>query len=61
MAGVRIKIERAKRHIRELEAEIRASHARNPYVIIRQDDLKTGDLIYWVKVREYVPETLPGI
>jgi hypothetical protein len=30
LEGVRIKIERAKHHIRDLEAEIKAFHGRNP-------------------------------
>jgi hypothetical protein len=43
LAGPRIKIERAKRHIRDLEAEIAAFHGRGPYEIVAYDDAKTGD------------------
>jgi hypothetical protein len=61
LAGVRIKIERAKRHVHELEAEIRAFHDRRPYAIIRYDDPKTGDLVYAVRIKERVPEGFSGI
>jgi hypothetical protein len=60
LAGPRIKIERAKRHIRDLEAEIAAFHGRGPYEIVAYDDAKTGDKIFRVKIREPVPTCLSG-
>lgn len=61
LGGTRIKIERAKRHIRELEEEIRAFHARRPYEIIAYDDPQTGDQVYRVKIKEPVPSCFSGI
>jgi hypothetical protein len=61
LAGVRIKIERAKRHVSELDANTRAFHARDPYHIIREIDPQSGDPICRVRVNDPVPAHLSGI
>lgn len=42
LEGPRLKIERAKKHIRELDVEVQRFLARDPYSITRQDDSETG-------------------
>jgi hypothetical protein len=37
-----LKLDRAKQHIDDLEAEIIAFHRTNPYVVITEDDPQTG-------------------
>lgn len=54
LLGARLKIDRAKEHIHELEREIRAFLGTNPYVIKRFDDPQTGDQVYRVQVRAQV-------
>jgi hypothetical protein len=59
--GPKLKIERAKRHIRDLDTEIAAFHGRRPYEVIAQDDPQTGDQVFRVRIREEVPADLSGI
>ena len=59
--GAQLKIERAKSHVRDLEAEINAFHNRNPYVVVAEDDPKTGDQNFRLRIREEVPACLSGI
>jgi len=59
--GPKLKIERAKRHIRDLEGEIAAFHGRNPYEVIAEDNPQTGDQLFRVRIREEVPACLGGI
>jgi hypothetical protein len=58
LAGPLIKIERAKRHVRELEADIRAFIERNPYRIVRDQDAEAGRYVYRVHIVEDVPACL---
>jgi hypothetical protein len=55
IAGIGVKIERAKKHIRDLDAEIRSFLGSDlkPYAIARERELGTGDLVFYVaRVRE---------
>jgi hypothetical protein len=52
----RLKIERAKRHIRELAEEIQTFIARNPYSTFAEDDTGAGQRVWKVKINEGVPE-----
>ena len=53
LALISIKIERAKEHVRNLEAEIRSFFMTNPYVVGTKRDPQTRKLIYYlVSVRE---------
>jgi hypothetical protein len=61
LAGPRLKIERAERHVRELEAEIRAFRERNPYRVVRDHDAQAGRYVYRVKTVEDVPACLSTI
>lgn len=56
--GPKLKIERAERHIRDLQAAIDAFLARDPYPHVVEDDAERG--VRWVKmeVRELVPAEL---
>jgi len=52
LEGSKLKLERAKEHIRQLETEIRAFHERNPYRIVVEEEPQSGDQIYRVKIKE---------
>ena len=52
LEGSKLKVERAKEHIRQLEAEIRAFHERKPYRIVVEEEPQSGDQIYRVKIKE---------
>jgi hypothetical protein len=53
--GVRIKIERAKEHVRSLKELVRGFQQSEPYRIIAEDDPDTGDLVFKVKVSGQPP------
>jgi hypothetical protein len=57
----RLKVERAKRHIQELAAEVEAFHASKPYEVIIQDDPATSQRLYKVKINRCVPVEWSGI
>jgi len=61
LAGPKLKIERAKHHISELEASLIAFHERGPYELIHETDAKTGENVYCVLVKEALPCGLPTI
>ena len=52
---VRLKIERANKHIRELQAAILAFNATNPHEVSAKRDPQTRKLIYYVLKAEPVP------
>jgi hypothetical protein len=53
--GPRIKIQRAKKHIYELDAEVRAFLGTNPYRVFTEDEADTGDKVWRVKVSKQPP------
>jgi hypothetical protein len=53
--GVRIKVERAKHHFRDLERRIERFREANPYEPIRYDEPDTGDLVYKAKIPNQPP------
>jgi hypothetical protein len=53
--GPRIKIQRAKKHIYELEAEIKGFLKRNPYPIFREMEPDTGRKLWRVRVSKQPP------
>lgn len=55
LSRIRLKIERAKKHIREFEQRLEAFRLRNPYGFMREDDPNTGERIYKVRVSEEPP------
>lgn len=59
--GPKLKIERAKGHILDLETAIKAFLNTNPYGLAREVDPQTGENVYRVLVKESVPITLSGI
>lgn len=54
VAGIDIKVERAKEHIRDLELQIRHFHDGGPYEVLRQDGTN-GEITFRVKVRAQPP------
>lgn len=54
-APYRLKIERAKRHIGELTAEIETYLAGKPYEIFAEEDQATAKRLYKIRVKQAVP------
>jgi len=50
-----VKIERAVKHIRDLEAQVRAFQETDPYTIIRKDDPDTGELVVFAGIPKPLP------
>src|SRR5579862_4233630 len=57
----RVKVERAKEHIRNLEAEIQAFAQRNPYEGRGEIDSQTGDWVLRAHIKESPPPRLGAI
>lgn len=55
LEGSKQKVERAKEHISQLEAEIQEFLGREPYRIVLEEEQQNGDLIYRVKIKEQPP------
>src|SRR5262249_3666692 len=53
--GPKIKIERAKKHVLDLNAEIKASYAREPYCLLCEEDAEAGQRVVRIKIIEEVP------
>lgn len=60
-SGGRIKVERAKEHIRQLEGAVRAFLARTPYASIPRVDREAGRVHYHAKVNEQPPLMLGAL
>src|SRR5690348_9159062 len=56
--GPKLKVERAERHIRDLQAAIDAFLARDPYPYVVKDDVERGTRSVAMVVRELVPDEL---
>lgn len=54
LLGVRLKIERARRHLRELESSVGSFMNTSPYEIYTEET-EAGDLLYRVRVTESLP------
>jgi hypothetical protein len=61
LAGIRLKIERAKEHIRDLENRLLAFRKTDPYGLRSENDPQTGDRSYRVQVRSQIPKDFPLI
>src|SRR4051812_45511039 len=59
--GPKLKIERAERHIAELQAAIDAFLGRDPYPYVIKDDAERGTRSVIMEVRERVPDELGPI
>ena len=58
---IRIKVERAKEHLRNLEIEVRAFLLTNPYEVGVKRDAQTGEVIYYVVSVRETPITMTAI
>src|SRR4051794_37203940 len=56
LARVKLKVERAKEHIRNLESAVQAFRDTDPYGFRIEDDLQTGDKIYRIEIRRQTPD-----
>ena len=50
-----IKVEWAKKNIRDLETQIIAFHKSEPYTVVSEDDADTGDLLFRILIRDSMP------
>lgn len=60
-AGVYVKVNRAKEHVRDLETLVQRFLQTNPYTIVVQDEPDTGDRVFRVKVLRKPPLELAAI
>jgi hypothetical protein len=58
MRGPRGKIERAKQHVRELEAAISTFLETHPYEVVRDDDTEPGKRLYKLSKADCPPDNL---
>src|SRR2546422_11654797 len=64
MNGPRAKIERAKKHVRDLEAAVSGlvfSNKAHPQVILTEDDPETGNVVYKIAQVPCVPDQIAAI
>lgn len=59
--GPKLKVERAKKHIAELEAAIEAFHSTYPYRVTQNEDPQTGEFVVRVQVEKVVPDALSAV
>jgi hypothetical protein len=60
LLGVRVKIDRAKKHCRELESEIARFNAGNPYALVDDTHPETGKPIYRFRFLTPIPKDWGG-
>jgi len=58
---IRLKIERADKHIHEIEAALLAFKKSDPYKIGTKEDSQTRQLVYYITKAEAVPEPIAAI
>ncbi|NEY89143.1 hypothetical protein [Tabrizicola oligotrophica] len=58
--GSMLKVSRAERYIGEVQDAINAFFSRNPFEVVRNDNLQTGECFFSVRIREGVPAFLSG-
>jgi hypothetical protein len=58
LALIRLKIERADKHIRDLEATLRSFFEANPYKIATKRNPQTRQLIYYIETVIPIPTSL---
>jgi hypothetical protein len=61
LLGVRIKVDRAKQHLTNLESAIDAYYRSNPYKIIADKDPQTGNVVYRFHYIQPVPHEWGGV
>jgi len=55
LEGSKFKVERAKEHFQQLEANIKTFHASKPYRIVVEEESQSGDQLYRVKIKKQPP------
>src|SRR3954452_22105232 len=58
IVGPRLKIERANKHVADLQTRLKEFIASDPYTHFPEDDPKTGDLVYRIAVEPHAAEGL---
>ena len=57
----KLKIKRAKKHIGELQCEVTQFIARNPYRVVVEQDRKTLDDLFVIRVQDQIPDDFSAI
>lgn len=57
----KLKIKNAKEHIRQLQCEVAQFIARNPYRVVVEQDRKTLDDLFVIRVQEQIPDDFAAI
>jgi hypothetical protein len=57
LLGPKLKIERAKKHVHELIAEIKAFGAKQPYRVVTDKHPRTGDVTYRLRIVHEIPSS----
>jgi hypothetical protein len=60
-AGPKLKIDRAKKHIQELEAAIRSFEETQPYALFADDDHRTRECVWSVALQKDIPRVFSSI
>jgi hypothetical protein len=61
LIGCRVEIDRAKKHVQELEAEIATFLQAQPYALVMEQEPKTRDQIYRIRIRKLIPDCWAGM
>lgn len=59
--GPKLKIERAYKHIAELQSEVTQFIAKNPYRVVVEQDRKTLDDLFVIRFQDQIPTGFPAI
>jgi hypothetical protein len=60
LQGVRIKIDRAKKHLADLVSEFGTFGKEDPYPVVREIEPDSGDEVYRVRIKRYIPPEWAG-
>ena len=61
LRGIRLKLERAKEHVRNLESMMQDFRNINPYRFRIEDDPKTGDKIHSIEILSDTPDCFSAL
>jgi hypothetical protein len=59
--GVRVKVDRAKKHVQGLEAKIAAFLQGHPYALVMEQEPEARDQIYRIRIRKPIPDCWAGM
>ena len=60
LQGVRIKVDRAKKHLSDIVGEFESFRKQDPYPVVRDIEPDSGDEVYRVRVNRCIPPEWAG-